>query len=84
MKKVKTGYLVAVTNRVHGCLEQGGVQGRAVVVPWGSIAGLTPATKLNDPYNDLYSYEDIIHQAAYHPDRFGIKVRVVRRGHKIL
>jgi len=83
MKKVPTGYRVNVTNRRHDMLEQGGVANRVVVVGWGAVPGLMPDTDLAAPYNDLYTYHDMVRDTAYGRCGDQTKVRVIRKGHRI-
>lgn len=83
MKATKTGIKVNTTNTVHGLLEQGGVSGRVVVVQWGAIPGLTPETDLSAQYNALYSYADMVRDAAYGRCGDQSKVRVLRKGSRI-
>lgn len=80
MKRTKTGYRVAVTNRINDLLEQGGVCGRVVIVQWGAFPGLWPDVSLNDPYNDLYTFGDMVRDCAYGRCGDQRKVRVVRKG----
>lgn len=72
-----------MTNAVHGMLEQGGVSGRIVIVQWGAFPGLTPETKLNDQYNELYTYGDMVHDCAFGRCGDQSKIRVVRKGSTI-
>ena len=81
MKKVPTGYKVSVTNMINGCLEQGGIADRVIIVPWGSIHGLDKDTDIDAPYNDHMSYRDMIHSAAY--GHFDCPLTVIRKGHVI-
>lgn len=83
MEKVKTGYRVEVTNTVSGMLEQGGVSGRVVIVQWGAVQGLNPEMDLDDDYNDLYTYEDMVRDTAFGRCGDQSKVRVIRKGHRI-
>jgi len=83
MKATRTGIKVTVTNVVDGMLEQGGVSNRVVVVQWGAIAGLDPETKLSSQYNDLYTYADMVRDAAFGRCGDQSKVRVIRKGRVI-
>ena len=49
-KKTKSGVVVTLTHRVHGCLEQGGYCGRQVLVRYSSI-GMPPSAGLNTVIN---------------------------------
>lgn len=83
MTKTKAGIKVNVTNSMHGMLEHGGVSNRVVLVMWGAVSGLLPETKLSAPYNDLYTYGDVVRDVAY--GRWGdqSKVKVLRKGRRI-
>lgn len=83
MKKVETGYRVNVTNRVHGMLEQGGVVNRVVIVQWGAVQGLEPDTNLEDQYNDIYTYQDMVRDCAFGRCGDQSKVKVIRKGNTI-
>ena len=83
MKVTKKGIKVDVTNMINGMLEQGGIVGRVVLVPWGSIPGLQPGCNLDEAYNDYGTLREIVVAVAY-GRLSGFPVRVIRQGKKIV
>ncbi len=62
IEKITTeGIIIDITNSIHGCLEQGGIAGRKVLLHWGRLAsfGIKPGMNkeqiddhLQEPIND--------------------------------
>jgi hypothetical protein len=84
MIRTKKGIVVNVTNTCYGMLVQGGIKDRRVLVRWGAIEGLHPGRKLEDQYNDQYTWEDMVRNCAFGKWGDQTKTRVIRRGHIIL
>lgn len=80
--KAKKGFVVEYTNTYLGMLEQGGVAGRKVLVPYGALPGLAQDVDLASPWNDLYTVEELLAQVAM--GRLGnVPCRVLRKGRRI-
>lgn len=85
VRKTAKGWVIEITNTVHGCLEQGGICGREVLVTRDGLAKVG-INYDDDPNKQIGDYQTPLWAIAkeFAAEQPGIQyARVLKRGHRI-
>lgn len=85
VRKTRNGWVLEITNRIHGCLEQGGVSGREVLITRKGLEKCNidynwdPDGKVGDFQTPLWAIALEFTRSEF----AGPYIKVLRRGHRI-
>ena len=85
VRKTKSGWVLEITNTIHGCLEEGGISGREVLIKREGLEKLNISYDWdpNDKLDDTYQTPVWQYLREFYPTLHAHDVKVLRVGHRI-